>query len=307
MRWQRRLTITLAAMTLSACAGSPQAIETPAASSPQGRTTAQATESRKQFYVAEGNDVVYIKTYPDGGKVGSISLGYLYSPDAECTDAAGNIWVAGSSGYFSEYARSGGKPLAKLVYSKGLSGCSVDPTTGNLAAVNGNMVLVWHNAEGKPVGYHTQWDYVLKNCGFDDHGNLFADGFDEYRTPSFLLFELPQGGSKLEQLKLDVKINGAGQVQWDGSYITIQEQQSPGDIYRLKVAGTTATVVGTVRFNGLASSLAPSWIQGGAVLVPSGHQLRIYDYPAGGNATETLKGKTYNDDMTAVTVSVVKE
>jgi hypothetical protein len=110
----------------------------------------------------------------------------------------------------------------------------------------------------------------LRHCGYDADGNLFVDGFEQYNNDKFILFELPSGGRKLTKVSLDRKISGAGQVQWDGRYLTIQDSDAPYDIYQVSVSGNMGSVVHTIAFDGLRKPVEASWIAGSTVFVPYG-------------------------------------
>jgi hypothetical protein len=80
--------------------------------------------------------------------------------------------------------------------------------------------------------------------------------------------EIPKGASGFTDITLDKHIlwQSMGQMQWDGSYITLGDTKTH-DIYRIGVNGSTATVVGPTRLQGSSGSTL-SWIVGGSVIVP---------------------------------------
>jgi hypothetical protein len=298
------LSAGVAAALLAGCGAFSSPIGVPANRGES--TTMPMTSSQDLIYVATDTGLVYITTYPDGKKVGSINFFAYFGPDGACADASGNVWVAG--GYLAEFSHGGTKPIETRESGIGpFKGCSVDPTTGDLAAANRvePKVFVWPQSRNKPKVYRAA-SASLYYCGYDDRGNLFVDGI---KNGAFLLLELPKGGRRLQQLTFSGKVSRPGEVQWDGNYVTIQEAAPPGYIYQVNVSGSTASVVNTIRF-AEHKTAQQSWIQDGTVLVPHstknpyyGSALGLFAYPAGGRASETLKGGPYKY-ITAVTVSV---
>ena len=130
---------------------------------------------------------VYVYTYPGG--VLKQTLGGFIDPGGECVDAKGNVFVTNTGGLdIVEYAHGASTPAATLNDPGYFPfGCSVDPTTGNLAVTNfstasgsgsGNVVIYEH-AKGKPKKRYT--DAAISGmllCGYDDKGNLFVQRLD---------------------------------------------------------------------------------------------------------------------------------
>jgi hypothetical protein len=150
-------------------------------------------------------------------------------------------------------------------------------------------------------------------CGYDDNGDLFIDGIG---SPE--LAELPKGASSFTNLSLDQYINYPGQIQWDGTYITEQDQGSPeAPIYRLEVSGSAATIAGVTKFTGISGYVddSQSWIQGNRVVVPFEFSKRngryavgFWKYPGGGKRTTTIAhGFTKRSPVTGVTVSLAQK
>ena len=306
----------VAALLLAACGGSQPPIGAPGA---MPQTSALATHADRSgswmlptrsgqdvIYVATETGWIYVTTYPNGKEVGSINLYPYFTARGACADASGNVWIAGVA--LVEFAHGGTKPIMTRQDGPGpFQGCSVDPTNGDFAATSHvePKVAVWHEAR-KPPKVYSEASASLAYCGYDDRGNLFIDGVT---GGTFLLLELPKGGHKLRQLTFSQRVSSPGQVQWDGRYIAIQEAAPPADIYEVKVSGTTASVVNTVRFSD-EKAAQQSWIQGGTVLVPHsttnpyyGSAVGLFKYPAGGRAMKTLTGRPYKY-IVAVTVSV---
>ncbi|MGA8796316.1 MAG: hypothetical protein WB526_04515 [Candidatus Cybelea sp.] len=145
-------------------------------------------------------------------------------------------------------------------------------------------------------------------CGYDDAGNLFADGSGKYQLA---LAELPAGGTSLIDISVSQSIGNPGQVQWDGSYITVQDEAAPGSIYQLEVSGSTATIAGVTKLDGITHFADASWIQGHTVLVGSkpGRKpmnIRFWRYPQGGKAYQRIDGFKRGATVLGLTVSLAK-
>jgi hypothetical protein len=211
-------------------------------------------------------------------------------------DQAGNVYIA-DFGYrrVREYAHGGTKPFRTL-HPGDANGCSVDPTTGNLAVANlpnggsgtGNLAI-YKNARGKPT-YFSDPDFDQYNfCGYDSKGNLFVDGVSQVRP--FVLAELPKAGSKLMTITLNQTLGDPGGVQWDGTHLAITDTND-NTIYEFAINGSHGTLARATPLAG-AKTISQPWIDGGRVIVPnsiSGHpgQVLIYKYPAGGSPIETI-------------------
>lgn len=137
------------------------------------------------LYISDvGTDDVDVYAYPKGVFLGTLT-GFS-GPEGECVDKTGDVFIANyAASSILEYAHGGTSPIATLNdpgYLPG--GCSIDPTTGNLAVTNylttgagqGN-VAIYKDAKGTPKAYHAD-PLILEMffCGYDKAGNLFVDG-----------------------------------------------------------------------------------------------------------------------------------
>ncbi|MGA8534570.1 MAG: hypothetical protein WB615_10720 [Candidatus Tumulicola sp.] len=237
------------------------------------------------LYAALGQaDEVDVFSFPQGKLIQTLT-GLNY-PSGLCSDSAGNVWIAtfyGNGGRMVEYAHGGTSPAASLndpdFYP---NGCSVDPSTGDLAVTNNSYdgpgsLAIYKHAQGRASLYYDVPNlYNYDFCGYDNKGNLFVDG------PG-VLAELPKGGTTFTTISVD-KGSPGGQVQWDGQYITFATQNSSA-IYRVKVSGSTGTVVGVTHLIGVGGQMNSSWIQGTTTLIPRGmgsEEIGFWKYPAGG-------------------------
>ena len=91
------------------------------------------------LYVSDyGANDVFVYSYPDDKLVGTLT-GFK-GADGICVDKKGDVWIVNNNESHSgedavEYKHGGKKPIATLEIGAGYAvRCSVDPTTGNLAA-----------------------------------------------------------------------------------------------------------------------------------------------------------------------------
>ncbi len=207
-----------------------------------------------------------------------------------CSDKSGNVWVTTRYRYLYEYAHGARKPTAKLDVGKSnfgpLTGCSVDPTTGNLAVVvYDGGVAIFKKAKGNPTFYSVPVNGY--QCGYDDQGNLFVDGIQYFGVA-----ELPNGSSQGETITLDKTGQlGGGGIQWDGKYMAISTRLAHHQhvIFRFYVSGSRGTVVQTIHFRGPWEAWT-FWLQRGNMIAPIRHdtQVGVWPYPGGGKHTAVL-------------------
>lgn len=249
---------------------------------------------------------VCVIAYPGGQLVSSIALSGIV--EGECSDSNGNVFVTNDT-QVVEYAHGGTTPIKTLnLPGKYATGCGIDPTTGNLAVTytgsSSNNVAVFPLASGQPTTYPgATFAYY---CGYDNVGNLFVSGEDGSGSN---MAELPVGQSTFQRLSIIGKVASPGQVQWDGHEMTF-ESRSKGDtkIVRLKISGSTATIVGTTHLKSIRGRALQSWLDGDKIFVPYGkggqyaNIIGIWKYPKGGNV-ET-RYRNIGRSFYGVTVSV---
>ncbi len=295
---------------LAACTGGGS--QSPLASAPQqnaSRPDHQRSwmdpkgKDKNLLYVSDtGAGAIDVFTYPAGNPDGTITG--LNQPQGECVDKQGNVWVAlFSSEEVVEYAHGGANQIGS-VNDGGyyIEGCAVDPSTGNLAVANfvGDQnsspleggVSVYQNGSGFPVDYTDTAINEIFSITYDNKSDLFVDG--ETQTGSFALAELPAGGYEFTNLSLDQSITTPGGVQWDGKHITVGDATN-GEIYQIKVNGSSATTVGTTTLKG-SNGLFQTYIDRGKsadTIVGAnqyGANVDFWKYPGGGKPTNTLTG-----------------
>lgn len=249
-------------------------------------------QGRNLLYVADpGIGAVVVYTYLPGPMTFVGLLSGSSDPEAECVDAAQNIWVTGNKVLF-EYAHGADAPTAILSDPLGASSCSVDPTTGNLAAVNdfvSDQVAIFKHAQGLPKVFADKAFHEVHSCVFDGNGNLFVDGLSYSET--FTLAELPKGARHFRTIALNQAFSSPGDIEWDGQYVVI-EDQSASTLDRFSISGHTGTLVGSTPING-AGYVYHFSVEGGHAIVPFwddlGAYVNLYKYPVGGFRLKSLR------------------
>jgi len=302
------LGICVAAAMLAGCGASQQPIALPGAILQHRLHSIQTASSSygDLLYVAPDGAGVTYYTYPAGDLVGTLNE----SGSGLCSDTSGDIFVVNRYST-TEFAHGGTSPINTFSgYGFNYNSCSVDPKTGDLAvAFLGQHsgyppgVAIFKNGLGRQFTYTDASFENLEYCSYDGSGNLFADGYISSEGIEFA--ELPAGGKKLKTVRLPYEIR-PGQVQWDGQYVTVEDEKEDR-IYRLKIKGSVATIVGTTKLHGFTSTFFASWIYNGAVIVPLGKNgvgyVGFWKYPEGGSRTKIFAGPGYHTPDYAVTIS----
>jgi hypothetical protein len=205
------------------------------------------------------------------------------------------FWIVAAYNQITEY-QVPDTPIKTLSVSYSSEGspssCAMDSSgdlaVGILYGSGGGDVIIFKNASGSGTAYTTPMDEEFFD-GYDNQGNLFADGFTGYRT-GFALVELPKGGTKFETIKTSNTVKFPGSVQWDGTYLDVTDQNAD-KIYHYTVSGTTATLKGSVSLTG-AADCAQTWIATGVVFCADAYNDdgEVYKYPAGGSAIAVFTG-----------------
>jgi hypothetical protein len=267
----------------------------------------RAAKNMNLLYISDATaGDLYVYSYP-GAKLQGVLTG-LSAPEGVCVDKSGDVWVANTGAMdIVEYAHGGNSPIATLSDAAYFPlGCSIDPTTGNLAVTNvceeasgqcvadGN-VLVFANAKGTPVSYA---DSALTQpffCGYDDKGNLYVDGL--YNDTSFAFAELPRGSSSFTNITLNETIYQPGGVQWDGKYVAVGDEELYNNlVLAFKITGTQGKLArpGGTPLDG-ATQIVQFWIQGKVIIGPNhggSGSVMFWHYPAGGSPFRTIDAFT---------------
>ena len=244
-----------------------------------------------QYISDVGTDTAFEFDYPKSdSSIGSIN-GFIV-PQGECTkNGKRTFWVTDSGAAdIQEFNVGGSSPIKTLSESVGIAvACAVDPATGDLATTilsNGD-VIVFANAVEPGATYSTGL-FQAYFAGYDNKGDLFVDGFVSQNVVG--LIELPKGGSSFQNISVSNTIEFPGNVQWDGKYITVNDQNSH-EIYRYSLSGSAATLKDTVELSG-SKDCDGTWIAKNVVYCPDAGaaNVKVYKYPAGGNPIASLTG-----------------
>jgi hypothetical protein len=269
----------------------------------QMRAHAASSSGGDLLYVSSYRlDRVWVYSYPQVQLVDTLSTG-LDGTLGLCSDQAGDVFITNVYGDdIVEYAHGGTTPIATLSEDpsegSGPRGCAIDPMTGDLAVANsgiGRDVAIFPNAHGTPTYYKPANIYSGYFCGYDSEGDLFVDGTSSGPSSGFAFAELAKGGGTFGRLRLDHKIEQPGAVEWDGKYVTVGSiSRESSTIYRVRVSGSKATVVGTTQLNGV-TQIGQSLIQSSNVITPYAiHRdliIRVgsWHYPKSASVKELLR------------------
>jgi len=225
-------------------------------------------------------------------------------PQGECSQTGKKTWWQVNSGddTISEFAFGGTSPIKSVTESTGeAAGCSVSKS-GDLAVSllgTGDVVIfTGGTGTGTVVADGMSSTYFI---AYDPSGDLFVDGITESDT--YGMSEMASGSSSFSTVTLPNSISFPGGLQWDGKYITFNDQ-SAHNIYQYSVSGDVATLQGTVSLSG-TSDCVQTWIAKKLVYCPDAgnENATVFAYPAGGSAKATLSGSF---DLPIGAVSVAK-
>ena len=260
---------------------------------------------RDLLYLSDdGDGDVYVYSFPDAKLQGTLTG--LSVPAGECVDKAGDVWIVDEgTNDIVEYAHGGTAPIATLTDPNNApEGCSVDPTTENLAVANAQTlsagagsVGVYAHAQGTPTLYtDSQMKFVLF-VTYDDRGNLYADGVDS--SLAYRLAELRKNAGTLVPIAFNQSIVQPTNIQWDRKYLAVGDGggivgTSPPVIYHVKVTHGAGTVVGETPLTG-TTGVFQFFIQGDTFIGPNlgNENVLFWKYPAGGMPTQAIGG--FND------------
>jgi hypothetical protein len=279
-----------------------------------GSQIAPQAKRRDLLYVSNGgSDAVTVYSYPDGEYLGAL-YGFD-TPYGQCTDKHGDVFITDFNGAkILEYAHGGSTPEAVLVDSdEHPAGCSIDPINGDLAVSNSytlgyeaGSISIYpndgRNGFGAPRTYSDSKFFHLYFCGYDNRGDLFVDGLSG-RSNDFEFAELPAGGKSFTAIKLKVRIQSPGGVQWDGRYVTVGDAGSaPSMIYQFDIRGSVGVKEGATPLRD-TSYVTQYFIDGSTIVgpAPSISVVGFWSYPAGGAPSRTIGDGL--DDPTGLTIS----
>ncbi len=290
---------------LAGCGGSQPPIGAPGAVPETSTLTTRAERGTSWMLPeAKSENLLYVADYGSGVLIYSYRpariklVGYLSAPQlasGECVDNTQNVFVTSSEDEIFEYAHGGTSPIAILTDPVATPiNCSIDSTTGSLAVVGYPDLHEPYGAEiyrkgrGKPT-FYADGSFGDYECGYDDRGNLFIDGYVYSGRLNFA--ELPKGSGTFKNITLNQTFRAAGGIQWDGEHVAVGDLYA-AVIYQFDIRGSRGTEVGSTPLSG-SGTVWQFFIDGDRVIAPSTFQdyagfIKIYDYPIGGSANRTL-------------------
>lgn len=282
-------------ITLSACATDRPAL-LPASTSPSKAGLSDLSERPRHsnsasdlLYVANVK-TVSVYSYP-GNKLEETLPGFGKA-HGECVDSNGSVYVTDFvKSEIVEFAHGQKKRVATFKSPLGAPlGCSIDNASGALAVSALDGLAVFPKNRKNPSVYKDSTFRQFQLCGYDNGGNLFVDGFSS--SFDFKLDELPKGGTALKELGIDKSIGWPGQIQWDGTFLTVGDAELLL-IYRVRIRGAQAVVVGKTTLQPAGTSaneIYQYFIDQNKVVAPDFYSegsternaVFFYKYPAGG-------------------------
>jgi|GEM_PF-1419004 hypothetical protein len=285
-----------------------------------------AKDTQYLLYVADtggtGNYDIYNYKSQAGKLFGTLhpgSFGFSM-PTGSCEDTAGNVYIVDAgSGLLWQFPHGSSSGMSVAITNAMMPlGCSVDPTTGNIAVSNfGNSTMnIFQGGFSGTQILSTALEPYMWSPGYDPSGNLFVES--DYTTfTSIELEELPAGSSTWRVISLPNQACGnpfcfPDSVQWDGTYLEAGDQNfgtttnsTPSDImgaFRISVSGSTGTEISSTTYKGNCATTAPTadalqiFVGGttramnGAVFgnIDCAGNVNYYNYTAGGAAKRSL-------------------
>jgi hypothetical protein len=244
------------------------------------------------------NSTILAFTYPGGKLVGTLTVP---DPQGECVSTSTGDWWVSANDEMLEYSHGGATPIKTL---SGVSGsCAIDPTTGDLAVLSSDGIIIYPRGSGSGTAYCTGEASGYFD-GYDNKGNLFVDGIIAGDT--YGLLELPKGSSTCETITLSQSLEYPGGIQWYGKYLAVGDQEAHV-IYHFAIHGTSAKEIGTTELGG-SSDVVEFYIQKPYVVGADAgnNDAEMWKYPAGGPIFKTLKGNGSFDLPIGATVSVAR-
>ena len=254
------------------------------------------------LYVTNANDgTVFAYTYPAGAL--ELQLSGFKEPYGLCTDNAGDVWIVDDeTSLITEYAHGSSTPIQTLTDSGEYpAGCSIDPTTGDLAVTNYETtgrgqggVSIYRKATGNPKNYTDPSISRGWFCSYDARGDLFVDG-DQSGSSGFQLAELLHGKGVLTNISISQTIVVPGGVQWNGKYVAVADENGPGNgtVYEFSISGSVGTEVSATTLDS-SQNIHQFWIDPARnrIVAPSASLATVgyWSFPAGGNPTKTITG-----------------
>ncbi len=304
-----RLACSVAVAVLAAgCGGPASLLQAPAAPArpaahfdPRGSWMAPVARTQDLTYVSDARGEVYVFSYPAEKQVGLLQ-GFK-SPAGVCSDpSTGDVYVVDTANVaVYKYKHGGTKPIKTFnVFGYFPFGCAVDPASHDLAVANVSAnpsgpgsLSIFRPGDFFPSNYTNPAFNAYFFCSFDANGNVLVDGAD-VNSYHALFGKLRNGATRVTTVTLDQAIGYPGGVQWDGTYMAVQDTMSR-ILYRFDITGAHGKSAGSVRFKTDRSTLLHGfWIAGHTIVMPYGttpRRVRMvgrWPYPAGGAPSKAI-------------------
>lgn len=253
-------------------------------------------KSHRLLYVSDSNNsIVQVYNYPEGTqKPPAGTLTGLNHPHGMCIDHSHNIYITNQEG-FSVFKYAAGATQPSATYSLGTElpgGCSVDPTTGNLAVSSG-------------IGSHRQYGAVTICTGpahcrtfqhpaslvnpafisYTDSGDLYVNGFTAI---DFGMAYLAKGSRAWQVVNYSGPKGAPGGVQWVGTHLVMSlETEYPALLHLCSVSGPNVDCSGkAVELDKITQMEQFFVLQNNRAVVAAdvyNDAVDTWAYPAGGN------------------------
>jgi hypothetical protein len=303
---------TMAAVILSACAGSGSPVALTTASAAKSWMNPAGTKVSNLLYISNASNVT-VYSYSKGSDVTQVgTLTGFASPQGMCADQAGDVWIADyDSRTMFEYAHGATAPMTKITAKTGFPyACAIDNATGNLAVSYwhpnghfrnyGDVVVYAPGAQtGKSYGPYTGF-YRSYFLAYDDNSNLFTNGFECgysecYRSQRYIpLYELPAGASQFVRLKGGKQQRNISALVWVNPSLLMGTGTSgskAASAVKLQITAGRAKSVGKVLFDQTFLTYGFT-VRAGLVVVPdfAGNIVRIYNLSDGSLVSSFTQG-----------------
>ncbi|HEY1866846.1 MAG TPA: hypothetical protein VGG70_01025 [Candidatus Cybelea sp.] len=249
------------------------------------------SKKKYEYIFSDYETYASIFDYPKGTQ----QIGTIYYDGGQgCTNAQFGygkkiMWNVGGNTQITEY-KVPDTPIKTLSVGNYFPTSCAMNTSGDLAVglYDNGDVIIFKNGSGSGTAYSTRLDEEFFD-GYDNQGNLFADGFTGNRS-GFGLVELPHGSSKFEAITTSNSVQFPGSVQWDGTYVTVFDQIANA-LYQYTISGTKATLKNTVQLSG-SSDCAQTWLVKGLLYCgdAGNNNGEVFKYPAGGSPIAVFTG-----------------
>src|SRR3984957_12748940 len=299
MRVLRTLTLAASGMTaagaLAACLGTSQTALPVAPLQPPNGSPSQSLakeglfpngQDGKVFGTLGNNGQVVLIDFKSGEVLDAISLN---EPFGSCVQGE-TVWISVGGDFALRRYDGAGKLLTVLSEPGWIPhGCAVHDgalAVANLSTISGGRgnVTIFAGAKGSGKTYAVPgMTHVFYVC-YDPAGDLFAAGIHGNSIDSgYRLAELEHGPSRFTALTLiGGRISYPGGMQYAHDMLVLTDMYTFSAIYRARVVGSTATVIGSTPIKG--GPLNAWYIYDERVLVSTWNStdVSVYRYPAGG-------------------------